>query len=112
MWNFCFYAVSVIAIVHFYYIHNRNYNNYIYTNFPKGSWVNTMEDPVFNGEILCAYLRTNEKRLVHSCILAKIDTILHNIDGNFVHDCGQNPELCKEELDKEMEKFFNMDWDF
>lgn len=69
-----------------------------------------MKNPVYNNEILCANLyRENnlygKRKTNWSCISAKIDTILHNIDGDFVYDCKQNPELCAKEFRKEMELF-------
>jgi hypothetical protein len=93
-------AVLVFAIV---IINKIYYDFYIYNNFPKGTWVytvdNTIQNPVYNGEILCAYLykmkSTYIKRKINwSCINAQINTVLHNIDGNFVYDRKQNPKLC------------------
>jgi hypothetical protein len=108
--------VLLFAVSLFFCIYNIYYYVNIYLNFPKGTWIKTMENPVYDGETLCAYLyRKNHrylrysKKIKWSCIDAKIDTILHNIDGNFVYDCKQNPKLCKEALQYEMHKFFIMD---
>ena len=107
-----FFVALVIAIV---IINKIYYAVYIHINFPKGTWVNTIDNtlqyPVYDGKTLCAYLfkikTPYEKQKSHwSCINAKVDTILHNIDGDFVYDCKQNPELCKIELEKEMYRFF------
>jgi len=107
-------VVLVVAII---IIYNIYYAIYIHINFPKGTWVRSMDTgykPVYDGEMLCAYLykeeRPYKKRKSNwSCISAKIDTILHNIDGDFVYDCKQKPELCFITREKEMQKFYIMD---
>ena len=103
-------VVLVFAIV---IINKIYYDIYIYINFPKGTWINSMYNPVYNGEVVCAYLYKTQSpykkiRSNWSCINAKINTILHNIDGDFVYDCKQNPELCVRELKKEMFRFYTM----
>jgi hypothetical protein len=108
-------AILVFAIV---IINKIYYDLYIYKNFPKGTWVytmdNTIQNPVYNGETVCAYLYKikspyNKRKSNWSCINAKINTLLHNVDGDFVYDCKQNPELCAIELKKEMFRLYMMD---
>ena len=105
--NFVFLCVTVFAIAMILNIYKIYYDYYIYTNFPKGTWVKSMQKPIYyDGKTLCAHLHRKNRKTNWNCISANIDTILHNIDGDFVYDCNQNRELCIMGLEKAIFKHF------